>query len=81
MHHRLQELANNEGKGNEKNEISEKGGGTAVDLYVGYRIKCPHEFVFSGSIKERISYNSVDSFTIEGWGPRWQSGKTLASHL
>ena len=53
---RLQELADNAGKGNEKIK-SQRGG--SVDVYVGKRIKWPHEFVLSGIIKERVSYNQL----------------------
>ena len=51
---RLQELADNAGKGNEKIK-SQRGG--AVDVYVGKQIRWPHEFVLTGSTKERVSYN------------------------
>ena len=53
---RLQELADNAGKDNEKIK-SQRGG--SVDVYVGKRIKWPHEFVLSGSTKERVSYNQL----------------------
>ena len=56
MQLRLQELADNAGKSNEKIK-SQRGG--LVDVYVFKRIKWPHEFVLSGSTKERVSYNQL----------------------
>ena len=53
---RLQELADNAGKGNEKIK-SQRGG--AVDVYVGKRIRWPHEYVLAGSTKELVSCNQL----------------------
>ena len=36
-----------------------------MDVYVGKRIKWPHEFVLAGNTKDRVSYNRLTLYS--GW--------------
>ena len=59
---RLRELADIAQTGTCNKVKSQRGG--QVDVFVRTRVKWPHEFVFSGSSKERISY---DQLTMPQW--------------
>ena len=62
---RLRELADIAQTGTLNKVKSQRGG--QVDVFVRTRVKWPHEFVLSGSSKERISY---DQLTM----PQWMAG-------
>ena len=53
---RLRHLADNLAQGNEKIK-SQRGGG--VDVYVKNRVRWPHEFVLTGTNKERVTYDQL----------------------
>ena len=61
---RLRHLADNLVQGNEKIK-SQRGGG--VDVYVKNRVRWPHEFVLSGTNKERVTYDQLSTV-------QWMSG-------
>ena len=53
---RLKQLSDNISQGKEKIK-SQRGG--SVDVFVNNRVKWPHEFILSGTNKERISYDQL----------------------
>ena len=53
---RLKQLSENISQGKEKIK-SQRGG--SVDVFVNNRVKWPHEFILSGTNKERISYDQL----------------------
>ena len=53
---RLKQLSENLNQGKEKIK-SQRGG--SVDVYINTRVKWPHEFILSGTNKERVTYNQL----------------------
>ena len=51
----LRQLADNSKPGTDKIKSQREGG--SVDVFVGNRVKWPHEFVLSSQNKHRVSYN------------------------
>ena len=63
--HPLRELADIAQTGTCTKVKSQRGG--QVDVFVRTRVKWPHEFILSGSSKERISYDQLSM-------PQWMAG-------
>ena len=55
---RLRHLADNLVQGNDKIK-SQRGGG--VDVYVKNKVRWPHEFVLTGTNKERVTYDQLST--------------------
>ena len=53
---RLKQLSENINQGKEKIK-SQRGG--SVDVYINNRVKWPHEFILSGTNKERVTYDQL----------------------
>ena len=60
LQQRLQELNQLVNTGDQKIKSHRRG----VDIFVTNRVKWPHEYVLSGSTKERVSY---DEFSVIEW--------------